>query len=348
MEQKIYDLALYAAKREAPADFSYQNVEDALRGELRKMAGSVNEFMRNRYDIYDIIIKTADAVIPEKTIALLGQFAEIQSVPQGQKVMFKTRTGKMRAKKFLTQVGLSGVYEAFRLDEKTFEIKMGAVGGAATIDFCRYLDGAADMAELMDIIVEGLSDAIFLEVQKALIASLNVTRPVATVVDQNGFDTDKMFKLCALAKQYGNGAVIFAPSEFVAAMGPDAIVPVPASGNYGGVYHPQDIDAIHNTGYVNLFRGTPIVQIPQSYVDETDTKVWIDPSVAYVLPTGGEKVVKVVLEGETQIKDHNNYDNSMEIHVWKKMGCAILSYNNWGIYKNEDISNANVYNPYGI
>ena len=234
------------------------------------------------------------------------------------------------------------------LDEKTFEIKMGAVGGAATIDFCRYLDGAEDMAELMDIIVEGLSDAIFLEVQKALIASLNVTRPVATVVDQNGFDTDKMFKLCALAKQYGNGAVIFAPSEFVAAMGADAIVPIPASGNYGGVYHPQDIDAIHNTGYVNLFRGTPIVQIPQSYVDETDTKVWIDPSVAYVLPTGGEKVVKVVLEGETQIKDHNNYDNSMEIHVWKKMGCAILSYNNWGIYKNEDISTANVYNPYGI
>ena len=68
MEQKIYDLALYAAKREAPADFSYQNVEDALRGELRKMAGSVNEFMRNRYDIYDIIIKTADAVIPEKEV----------------------------------------------------------------------------------------------------------------------------------------------------------------------------------------------------------------------------------------------------------------------------------------
>lgn len=348
MEQKIYDLALYAAKREAPADFSYQNVEDALRGELRKMAGSVNEFMRNRYDIYDIIIKTADAVIPEKTIALLGQFAEIQNVPQGQKVIFKTRTGKMRAKKFLTQVGLSGVYEAFRLDEKTFEIKMGAIGGAATIDFCRYLDGQEDMAELMDIIVEGLSDAIFLEVQKALLASLSVTRPAATVVSQNGFDSDKMFKLCALAKQYGNGAVIFAPSEFVAAMGPDAIVPVPASGNYGGVYHPQDIDAIHNTGYVNLFRGTPIVQIPQSFVDEQDEKVWIDPSVAYVLPTGGEKVVKVVLEGETQIKDHENYDNSMEIHVWKKMGCAILSYNNWGIYQNEDIDNSDVYNPYGI
>ena len=348
LDSRVYELAIHAANKTAPAEYSYQNVEDALRGELRKMAGSVNEFMRNRYDIYDIIIKTADAVIPDKTIALLGQFAEIQSVPQGQKVLFKTRTGKMRAKKFLTQVGLSGVYEAFRLDEKTFEIKMGAVGGAATIDFCRYLDGAEDMAELMDIIVEGLSDAIFLEVQKALIASLSVARPAATVVVNNGFDTDKMFKLCALAKQYGNGAVIFAPSEFVAAMGADAIVPVPVSGNYGGVYHPQDIDAIHNTGYVNLFRGTPIVQIPQSYVDETDTKVWINPAVAYVLPTGGEKVVKVVLEGETQIKDHENYDNSMEIHVWKKMGCAILSYNNWGIYKNADINEANVYNPYGI
>lgn len=150
-----------------------------------------------------------------------------------------------------------------------------------------------------------------------------------------------MLKLVNIARAYGSSAVIFAPPEFVAAMGPDAIVPV---GTYGtsypavGVYAPQDIDAIHNTGYINIFRGTPVVQIPQSFVDENNTATEIDPQLAYVLPAGKEKVVKVVLEGATQIHDFTNRDNSMEIHAYKKMGCAILTHYNWGIYQNTGIT----------
>ena len=338
MDKRIYELALHAANRTAPADFSYENVETALREEFRKMAGSVNEFMRNRYDIYDIIIKTADEVMPRKAIDIMGQFAEIQSVPQGTKAIFRTRTGKMRARKFLTQVGLSGVYEAFRLDNKTFELNMGAIGGAATIDFCRYLDGAEDMAELMDIIVEGLSDAVFIEVQKALRASLNAVRPASTVYTDNAWNSDHMFALCNVVRAYGQSAVIFAPPEFVAAMGPDAIVPIPASGNYGGVYHPQDIDAIHNQGYINIFRGTPIVMMPNNFTDESNTKTWLSPQIAYVLPTGGDRVVKVVLEGNTQIYDFTNRDQSMEIQTYRKLGAAILAEYNWAAYKNTGIT----------
>ena len=124
----------------------------------------------------------------------------------------------------------------------------------------------------------------------------------ANVTVGNDFDGQEMMKLISTVRAYGSGAVIFAPPEFVAAMGADAIVPVAANGNYGGVYHPQDIDAIHNQGYINIFRGTPIVQIPQSFVDENNVETWIDPQLAYVLPTGNEKVVKVVFEGQTVLK----------------------------------------------
>lgn len=346
MDKRLYELALHCVNHTAPENFSNEDVEETLRGELQKIAGSVNEFMRNRYDIYDIIIQTADEILPKKTLDVMGTFAEFKQVKQGQKAMFTTKKGRMRAKKFLTQVGLSGVYETFRLDKSTFEVSAHAIGGSATIDFERYLDGAEDMAELMDIIVEGLTDAAFVEVQKALRASLTAgNRPAANVVIANGFDSDKMFKLCGVAKAYGQGAVIFAPPEFIGEMGADAIVPVGT--NYQGVYHPQDIDAIHNTGYVNLFRGYPIVQIPQSFIDENNDKTWIDPQLAYILPTGGEKPVKVVYEGQTQVKDHNNKDNSMEINVWKKMGCAILTYHNWCIYQNKDIPQT-MDQPYGI
>ena len=344
--QEIKKLALYAAKGTAPANYQVENVNEALRDAFKDLAGSVNQFMKNRYDIYEIMIETADEIVPNKVIDAVGRFAEVQVVGQGQKALFKRSLGRNRAKKFLTQVGLSGVYETFRLDKTTFEVPAMAIGGAVTIDFERFLDGAEDMAELMDIITEGLTDSVFIEVQKALKAAINATgRPDANKVSKNTFDAESMIKLINVVKAYGSNAVIFAPPEFVAAMGPDAIVPVGT--NYQGIYHPQDIDAIHNTGYINLFRGTPIVQIPQSFIDETNTKTWIDPQLAYVLPTDGEKVVKVVLEGQTQVHDFTNRDNSMEIHVYKKMGAAILTHHNWGIYQNTGITDTSE-SPYGI
>lgn len=344
--QEIKELALYAAKGTAPANYQVENVNEALRDAFKDLAGSVNQFMKNRYDIYEIMIETADEIVPNKVIDAVGRFAEVQVVGQGQKALFKRSLGRNRAKKFLTQVGLSGVYETFRLDKTTFEVPAMAIGGAVTIDFERFLDGAEDMAELMDIITEGLTDSVFIEVQKALKAAINATgRPDANKVSKNTFDAESMIKLINVVKSYGSNAVIFAPPEFVAAMGPDAIVPVGT--NYQGIYHPQDIDAIHNTGYINLFRGTPIVQIPQSFIDETNTKTWIDPQLAYVLPTDGEKVVKVVLEGQTQVHDFTNRDNSMEIHVYKKMGAAILTHHNWGIYQNTGITDTSE-SPYGI
>ena len=343
---EIKELALHAARGTAPATFSSENVNAALSDALKDLASTYNQFMKNRYDIYEIFIETADEIVPNKVIDAVGIFADVQVVGQGQKAIFKKKIGKNRAKKFLTQVGLSGVYETFRLDTETFTVPAYAVGGAVTIDYERMLDGAEDMAEVMQVLTDGLTDSVFLEVQKALRAALNATgRPSANKYTGSSFNSEEMVKLINVVKAYGSGAVIFAPPEFIAEMGADAIVPVGT--NYQGVYHPQDIDMIHNQGYINIFRGTPIVMIPQSFIDENNEKTWIDPQIAYILPTGGEKVVKVVLEGQTQINDFKNRDNSMEIHVYRKMGAAILTHYNWAIYQNTGIDQT-YESPYGI
>ena len=78
---EIKELALHAAKGTAPANFSEKNVNDALRGEMAAMCSSINEFRRNQYDIFQIMIETADKVVPPKVIARMGSFAEIKSVP---------------------------------------------------------------------------------------------------------------------------------------------------------------------------------------------------------------------------------------------------------------------------
>ena len=328
--KELKELALHAARGTAPAEYTTSNVDEALRGELAQMCSSITNFMRNRYDIYDIIIETADTIVPTKVIDVMASFAEIKSVPQGQKAIFKRGlVGRNRAKKFLTQVGLSGVYETFRLDNETFELAGHAIGGAAAIDFERFLDGAENMADLMDVITEGLTDAVFGEVQKALVAASDKMYTGSNKVASDKFEADKMVKLVTTVKAYGGSAVIFATPEFIGAMGADAIAP--------NTYHDDDIDAIHKTGYIKIFRGTPVVEIPQSYTDESNSETVINPQYAYVLPSGKEKVVKVVFEGNTQVRDLTNADGSMEIHTYKKMGAAILTYHNWGIYQNTSL-----------
>lgn len=337
--KELKSIAIHAAKGTAPAEYTSSQIDAALVDGLKELAGSINQFMKNRYDIYEIIIAAAEEVVPNKVIDALGVFAEVKQVPQGQKAVYKrSGLGKARAKQFLTQVGLSGVYETFRLDSDTFEVGAHAVGGAVTIDFERMLDNAETMAEVMEVLTEGLVDSVYVEVQRALLAAADETTsklPDANLVRNAGFVATDMFKLVSTVKAYGNSAVIFAPPEFINEMGADEIVPI--SKNTTGVYHPQDIDAIHNQGYINIFRGTPIIQMAQSFTDETNEKVVMNPSVAYVLPAGKERIVKVTMEGQTQINDFKNRDNSMEIHAYKKIGVGILTYNNWGVYVNTDI-----------
>ena len=342
---ELKELALHSAKGTAPTTFSVENVNEAFTDGLKELASNYYEFMENRYTIYSILTETVDAIVPNKVIDAVGIFAEVRTAKQNEKVLFKTKLGSQRAKKFLTRVGLSGVYETFRLDNATFEVPAMAIGGACSIDYERMLDGAESMGELMNIMTEGLTDSIYLEVQKTLRAALDAKGRPANNKFVGSWNPEEMVKLVNVVKAYGAGATIFASPEFVAEMGADAIVPVGA--NYQGIYHPQDLDAIHYQGYINIFRGTPIVQFRQSFVDENNDKTWIDPQLAYIMPTGGERVVKVVLEGDTQVRDWSNKDGSMEIHFYKKMGAAILAHHNWAIYQNTGIAQT-MDHPYGI
>lgn len=344
----IKELALHSIKGTAPSNFSKEQVDKALLDEFSKLAGSVNQFRKNRYDIYEIIMDVADEIVPRDVMHNLAAFADVRVVPQGQTVRYRTKLGRQRAKSFLTQVGLAGVYETFRLDATEYEVKVGAVGGAVTLDFERFLDGAESLSELMAIITEGMVESVFYEVQKALRAAYEVAGINANNSSTvNTFDAAEMERLVNVVRAYGQGVTIFAPPEFISAMGPDAIVPVGVNTGQG-VYPTDDINQIHETGFIRIFRGAPVVMLQQSFSDTNNEALLIDPQLAYILPTGGEKVVKVVLEGNQQISDHENRDWSFEIHTYRKMGVAINAYHNWGIYKNTSIEGTFAESPYGI
>ena len=136
--------------------------------------------------------------------------------------MFRRKIdGTNRAKQFITAVALSGVYESFRLDKNTFELGGRAIGGAAYIDFERYLCGDEDIAESTNLLLEGLQEAVYGEIQRALLAAVNAdNRPAKNKYIGAGFDADAMASLCAVASAYSasGSVVIYATPEFVAEM----------------------------------------------------------------------------------------------------------------------------------
>lgn len=328
-----------------PTKYSSEDVKGALREEIHKIAYDYNSYRRNKLDLFEIVQEAYTEILPKQIEAFMGTFAEVQTVPLNQKATFKLKTGRRRAKQFITEVALSGVYESFRLDSNTFEVGGRAIGGAGYIDFERYLCGEEDISESIEILYEGLQERIYGEVQKALLAAVDATdRPRNNRYVSAGFDADLMAKACQVAGSYGNGVVIYAAPEFVTAMGPDAIgLPILAPNDTAGngyatpVYNPRNIDEIAQYGRIKTFRGNPIVEIPQSYTDNDNEVTITNPAVAYIFPNGREKPVKIVIEGPIQFDEWQHRDRSFEVEVYQRVGVAILTNYDWCVYVNTDL-----------
>lgn len=309
--------------------FSYADLNDTLRYELRELAGTPSSYRENKNLIFSLMEETIDDVLPKKVLEQYGQFAEIKTFSQGDKPVFTQRittSAKRRAKQFVTKVGLAGIYEVFKLDGKSYEVPTSAFGGAAQIGFEEFLDGRVDFADVLDIVMEGLDECVYLEIERALKGAVTNLQS-ANKTTQSSFVETEMDKLLQIADSYGQ-ATIYCTYEFAATM-------VPAEGWVSNEMKNQK----WNNGYLANYKGHRVIVLPQSYEDETNSKKVIDPSYAWIIPTGGnDKPVKVAFEGQTIVREIDNADMSKEIQVYKKMGVAAIITNNICVYKNTSLT----------
>lgn len=321
-----------ALGRKVPAEFAAENYdyEKALHDEIKKIAPDIYAFRRNKWDIYELLSQEWAEILPQSIQDVLGMFCEVIQVKQGSRLEFRTRLGHQRGKQFVTRATEAGSYESFRLDRDRFDVYPVAIGGAGKVDFERYLDGLEDMAEIYQILQEGAMDRLFEMVQECLLASWNLAgRPARNKVAVNGFDIQAMRDLCNTVAPYG-APVIYCSPEFAAEMK----VEYDTAGNL----HPQDYTDIRDRGYIGKFYGYPVIVLPQSFTDEHNEKLAMNPSFAYVLPAGKEKLIKIGIEGQPQIKEWENRDWGTEIQGYVKVGVGMINRPNyWGIYYNAAI-----------
>lgn len=309
--------------------FSYSDLNETLRSELKELAGTYQLYRENKNVVFSLIEETINDILPVRVLEQYGQFAEIKTFAQGDKPVFKqkiTEASRRRAKQFITKVGLAGVYEVFKLDGREYEIQTTAFGGAAQVSIEEFLDGRVDFADLIEIVMEGLDEAIYLEIEKALIGSVENLAAANKYVGA-GFSETEMDRLVAVADSYGK-STIYCTYEFAATM-------VPSEGWVSDNMRDQK----WNNGYLANYKGHNVIVLNQSFVDENNTTKVIEPGYAWIIPAGNsEKPVKIAFEGTTLVDERANADWSREIQVYKKLGVGALITNNICVYRNESLN----------
>jgi hypothetical protein len=111
----------------------------------------------------------------------------------------------------------------------------------------------------------------------------------------------------------------------------------------------QDMIDVRERGYVGKFQGVPVVLMPQSFIDESNEKLVMNPSFAYVLPAGKEKLIKMAFEGSPYFREWDDHegDNSFTLQGYIKVGVGMYtSPNYWGIYYNAKLDEGSGWKAY--
>ena len=300
------------------ASLTYSAVNETLREELNALASSHAMYRENKNLIFSIMEEVLDDVLPKKVAERYVGLAQVKVFAQGDKPEFKrNRTNNRRAKQFITRVGLAGRYEVFKLGKKTesFQVPTSALGGAAQIGFEEYLDGRIDMAEVLNIVLEGIDEVIQEEVVRAMEGAVNQL-PAANRVSLNTWDEAAMDRLVSIAAAYGT-PVIYCTREFAVRM-------IPAEG-----WLTESMkETIWNNGWLGNYKGTKVVILEQSFTDETNSQKVVNPAHCWVIPTGASGTpIYIAMEGNTLMKEHENDDWSRDIQVYKKVGVVAMLNN---------------------
>lgn len=313
--------------------FSADQINETLRQELNELAGTYALYRENKNTIFALIEETIDDVLPKKVMEQFNQFAEVKQFGQGDKAIFTqkiTNAARQRAKQFVTRVGLAGNYEVFKLDGRDVEVNMSAIGGAAQIGFEEFLDGRVDFIDLVACVTEGMDEYIMKEIQKALLA-FTKKLPSANRASTAGFVEATFDHLLSIARAYGD-ATVYCTYDFAAKM-------LPAN---SWEYSDKMKDQKWENGRLASYKNCNVVILDQSFVDEKNTTYVIDPSYAFIIPSGAKKPVKLAFEGQTAVREvENDADWSRELQTYKKFGVAVLATNDICVYHDTALCTAN-------
>lgn len=301
---------------------------EAIKKEFFKVLGieeytTKKEFRRawkaHKNEAYAIIEDVCDQVMLNgdyQKNTFFNQFVEVKNNVLGDKNEFY-----VEGENKLEFVEFSGSHFNLRRQRidvgSSFSTEIRDFGVKVYEYFERVACGRCDFAKLVGLIADAMNDKLS-EISQATFATAITNLPATFKVTGSYSENDILTMLAHVEASNGVKPVLVGTSVALSKLQGKAIIPI----------SDKMADQKNELGYLPVWNGYACMEIAQGHKIGTFTFT-MDNTKVYAL-TGGDKLVKLYLEGDTEVIEvsdgSTNADRSVEQTVVFKGGCAV-AYN---------------------
>jgi hypothetical protein len=327
---ELKQLLVAAARNKAIANFSAGDVQNAATNALVEHFGFKDATMRDirgkKEEVFAVIEEVIDEVVPMMVQDRTGDFAEVQTFPRNASIMYKipmAEESRRRMYRVVKPSARGGIYKAFRLDGYTLTVtpEIHAVGYAITLE--ELLTGQRTVQELVTVIADAWMEKIYEKVFLALSTAANAAPAANQVAAGVGTEVvnEYMDRLISITKAYGNPVILGFPAQL------RLLQNVP--GAITAYANPQDLADIRQRGYIGLYKGVPLVELPNYIISHPATGAidWLFTENRLFIVPAGVRPVKVAFQGESHLEEIKQPTGGYEYHNHRIFAVTVLFKN---------------------
>lgn len=305
-------------------NFSADETEHALREQLNTLLGAEKNPRRalrnNGKKIFTVMEDILDVLITEGLEDQFNEFVDYRNVNYGDKPIFMVDDYHLF--NVATIAAGNNNIRKQRLERSGLSVPTAYKGVAIYEELERFLAGKVDWNKLIAKVQRSFNAQIATDINNALVAgysALNAPYKVTGAFDLTNFNTLVQHVEAASDRK----AMVLGNRTSLQKVSPAYVA-------YGG----QMIEQRNQDAFFKVIDGTTFAELRQSHVPGTDN--FAISNMLLVLPTGEEKIIKLVLEGESEIVEANagqnqNSDDSVEYIFKKKYGVAAIASSRFGV-----------------
>lgn len=279
---------------------------------------------RHRLDIYEIIEDTVENMLVSGwgENPFFKDFVDLRNLSDGDENEFFTKDNTI-----LTVSEISGNHHALIRQKlgfgEAYRVKTGWYGVKIYGEYELFMAGKLDWAEFIQKIYEAFDNKLNSMVYSSLMSAGTKlpNQPQFNITSQlNAATKDTLITLVEdVQTATGKEAVIMGTKS--------ALSKLNAVSETDWISD-QMKEERHTLGRLGIWEGIRLVEIPQVFAANDTTKKLVDNSKLLIMPLADNKFIKVVNEGDAQIKEvtesANNADRTIEYEYQQKMGVGVV------------------------
>lgn len=325
---ELKQVAIDTAENKVKGNFSSEDTSDAIRQAMIELFGTdkptYKEFRRNKIEIFEFIEETITPVMHNRLEQTFYEFAEFKNINYGDENLFKVPDTNLFPVATIAEG--AGDIRRKRLDSAEFSVEIGSIAAGIYEELVRFLAGRVDWAAYVQRLADSFAKDLALRISAALYGSFDELGDVYSASNA-GDDAALKAQVLEIAAhveaEYGEVTILGTKSA-LARLKPE--------------YSSNEQDGERNrAGYFATVDGYDTLAIPQFHKNGTD-EFAIDEKTILILPTLGEKIVKVVIEGNAIVREANGSEISREdmrvqYDVIQRVGTMVVAPRKYGMVK---------------